>query len=333
MQRELQQSIVKTLTYFDLFHHPLTREELFRFLFQPPRLSYDVFCRELGQLSTLLDAKPGWQTESGWYFLPGSSGHVVERQASQWYGKEKLRIAGRAARLARYIPFLRAFFVCNQLPVGTKDESDIDVFIITTPGRLWLVRFLTSVLFTLFGLRRSGFMNFLGFKRKAGNKDNLCLSFYVSTDSLDLRAIAVGEKDIYLAYWLTQLIPLYDPENLYQKVQSANGWAELFLPNAFLGTSLRVDLAVKQSVFSWLSQKIGEVVGKGKRGEMIENFLAGKQKQRLQKKGVIQDSQNIGVVISPTMLKFHEHDRRQYYFELWQARVQAQTANLSSYGF
>ena len=43
-----------------------------------------------------------------------------------------MKIANRAVEKIRWVPFLRAIFVCNTLAgPGLKEESDIDVFIIT----------------------------------------------------------------------------------------------------------------------------------------------------------------------------------------------------------
>ena len=42
-EQELRQSIISTLAYFDLADFPLTLEELFIFLWEPPIVSRDEF--------------------------------------------------------------------------------------------------------------------------------------------------------------------------------------------------------------------------------------------------------------------------------------------------
>ena len=39
----MEQSILRTLAYFDLADYPLTKEELFSYLWQSPAVSYGVF--------------------------------------------------------------------------------------------------------------------------------------------------------------------------------------------------------------------------------------------------------------------------------------------------
>ncbi len=325
MDAKLIQSIVKTLAYFDLFRYPLTREELFRFLFASPRISYDVFVRELSSLSSF-SQKP-WEEKSGYFFLLGRESLIAERQMSQWCGKQKIRIARRAARLARYVPFLEAFFVCNQFPVGVKEESDIDIFIITAPGKIWLVRFFLSTLVTIFGLRQSRVLSLLRRQSQTNHKDNICLSFYVSSESLNLRSIALGHEDIYLQYWCTQLIPLYDPKNLHSLFVKNNEWVSTQLDQGFSVYSLRSELLVQSNFIVRVWRIIFEFCLKGKGGQRLDDYLSVWQKRALQKKGFVPDG--VGMILDDNLLKFHEHDRRSLYLQNWHRRYSEILSKLS----
>jgi hypothetical protein len=79
-------------------------------------------------------------------------------------------------------------------------DSDIDLFVVTSPRRLWTVRILMTLVFQLLGVRRYG-------KKIAGR---LCLSFFSTTDGLDMSEIALDGGDPYLATWVKYLSPILD---------------------------------------------------------------------------------------------------------------------------
>ena len=47
MRSILEQAILRTLIYFDLASFPLTKEELFAFLWQPPAIGYEEFLEKM----------------------------------------------------------------------------------------------------------------------------------------------------------------------------------------------------------------------------------------------------------------------------------------------
>ena len=194
-------SIIKTLAYFDIFNTPLTREELFHWLWEEKTDDYVGFARRLDDL----EKQKKINKKSGYYFLPNRTKIINIRQRAVPLIEEKMQIAAAGAKKIRFIPFVETVFVCNTVAGGgVKKESDIDVFIIIKNGRLWLTRFLTTIILSIFNLRRN--------KKHIANK--ICLSFYATNDGLDLSKIKIADPDIYLIYWLENLIPVYDPNNV-----------------------------------------------------------------------------------------------------------------------
>ncbi len=295
MDEKLRQSILRTLAYFDVFGYALTKEELFRYRYTDNpdlRITYTDFVLRLG----------GVPNKDGFYFLLGREENVATRQRAVKWFEEKMKIAIRAVKKIRWVPFLRAVFVCNTLAgPGLKEESDIDVFIITRKGRIWLVRFLATLVLKFFRLRT--------FKNK--KKDRVCLSFYVTDDNLNLSKIAIDE-DIYLMYWLAQLIPIYDPDNLHSSVQRANQWVEKYLPNAFVPFELSGRLRVDNGAVSKFLKNLLEKIWGRAYGDLME-----KQAREAQKVRIKMNYGSAGIIINEQMLKFHENDRRSEYSNLW----------------
>lgn len=86
------------------------------------------------------------------------------------------------SKYVAWIPGLRLLAVCNSIAMkNAEDDSDIDLFIVTDPRRMWLVRVLVTLTFQILGVRRHG-------KKTTGR---FCLSFFATTQGMDLSAIVL----------------------------------------------------------------------------------------------------------------------------------------------
>ena len=314
ISESFQYSVRNTLAYFDLVDFPLTKEDLFAYLWQPPQITYAEFLSLLPVLQL--------PEKDGYYFLPGREEIIQIRARRLLISEKKLTIARRAARLIRSVPFLKAIFVCNTVATEqATTDSDIDFFIITAKNRIWITRLLITIILQLFGLRR----------RKNKIKDKICLSFYVTEDNLDLSKLRVIDDDIHFAFWINQMLPLFDPQHYYPAFLQANAWTKKYLPhiNPF-SLSLYID-QVNESRCSKIWKKVWEALWSKGYGDLINNEAKKIQlskisrSQSLLKSTKFSDNKSErndkGVVISDTILKFHEKDTRLEYRQRWQNRV------------
>lgn len=305
----LKKAIIKTLAYFDIHDRPLTREELYKWLWQYPGLNYLDFLNSLEKYrdSGIL----GY--EKGLYFLPDRGQTPVEKHlGSHYIVKKKMEIAKRAAKKIRYIPFVEAMFVCNTVALSTaKQNSDIDVFIVVESGRLWLTRLLVTVWLTLFRLRRDN----------RCVADKICLSFYTTDEALDLSDLKIDETDVYLTYWVAQLMPVYDPKNIIEKISWENKWVKNFLPQADIENKLSSLWSVIDTKFSRGIKRFFEIAWQGLYGDILEKKAREIQRSKMDKNYTSKENDNkSGVIINDSMLKFHENDRRQFFLDTWERR-------------
>ncbi len=313
----LQRSIKSTLTYFDLADYPLTKEELFVFLWEPPQISRGDFLEFLNNTNGALSF---FETKNGYYFLPGREAIIETRQRRLLISEKKLRIARRAVKIIRSVPFLKAVFVCNT--VGSEQasvDSDIDVFIITAKDRIWITRLFVTFLLSLFRLRRV----------KDNIKDKICLSFYVTEDHLDLSGQRVADDDIHFAFWINQMLPIYDPENYYAQFLQANSWTKKYLPNLPAGrqdinpqTTSSYILQVSNSSIGQIWKNAWQKMWQGSYGDLINNQAKQIQISKMKFSGnKIDRGDDKGVIVSDSVLKFHEKDTRASYRELWKQKI------------
>ncbi len=191
--------------------------------------------------------------------------------------------------------------VCNSLSMHASDaESDIDLFIVSDPDRIWLVRGLVTMIFQLLGVRRYGKYTVRRF----------CLSFFATTQGMDLAKIAI-ERDIYLRAWGRSLKPLYSRGGAYEEFISIN--------KEFLGELAADEIAengkflVQESRESSSQLQIWAVLNSLARALIRPITL--REYERLGKPW--------GVVISEEMLKFHPADRRVELRDGWEIRQKA----------
>jgi len=307
-QDNLKKAVLRTLSYFDLSDYPLTATEIKNWLFQYAILDF----KELTEFLEEMKNQNKIEEKFSFFYLPGKEKIVENRQRNLVISELKLKKAQRAVKFIRCVPFLKAVFVCNTVAAGTAvEDSDIDFFIIAGSKRVWLVRFFTNLILRLFGLRTYG----------NKNKDKVCLSFFVDEDNLNLEKLKATEKDIHFAYWITQMIPVYDPNNFWKKFLSANYWLKDYFPN-FLNNSLFLSL-VKQGSIASVWKKIWEIMWFGVYGDLIEKQAREWQmlKMKLSIKEKAGRSGN-GVVLQDGVIKLHENDTRKDFAVQWEEKTQ-----------
>lgn len=312
----LKYSILKTLVFFDIFDHPLTSKELFDFLLLEDgeflgeenlekinKISFEDFLekietyKNIGEINFL----------DGFWFLHNKKEVVEKRKKRVKILNRKMIIAKKAFEKISFLPFLRSVFICNTIPYGIVDEnSDIDVFVVIKKNRIWLTRLLITVFLSLYGLRRNN--------KKI--KDKICLSFFVSDNFLNLNSIKITGFDIYLVYWIKNLLPIYDKDKLKKSINRANVWVDQYFKKTNYNFETSDLWIVEDSHFKNKIKIILESILKNKTGDFLEFCTKKIQKIKMRKKYQKREEQT-AVVISDNILKFHENDRRRFYQEKW----------------
>jgi len=279
-------AIREVLVYFSIFERPLTALELHRYLpIAASKSEFDLALDHLKNDSEIIESL-------GFYCLKGCEQSLITRHEAYRTSLPKLIKAKKFAHYASRLTSVKAIFVCNRLAwEGSGEDSDIDLFIITSVGLVSTTRALMTAPLALLDLR----------PRPGKTKDMYCLSFFLSESALDLRRFAL-DSDPYLAFWSATLLPLYDPENIHSKLLEASGLREKF-PN--LHETL---------------MPVGEVP---RLRMAIPNFLENKLSQMGRKKVLTNDHVIDGkkVAFDSTAVKLHANDRREMFRLKFEERI------------
>ncbi|PJE75962.1 hypothetical protein COV04_02305 [Candidatus Uhrbacteria bacterium CG10_big_fil_rev_8_21_14_0_10_48_11] len=291
-------AIERTLSYFSLFQYPLTANEIWQLLWPGNGtscpLSTVVFeLEENNDLRNLI-------IKDGPFFQLASSEPLRSiREQRYRIATTKMRRAKRLASALTWLPWVEGVAVCNSLGYqNTRAKSDIDFFIITKPGTIWLTRFVTVGALTAVRQRPHG----------EHTPNALCLSFFVTGNSLNLAPLALPGGDPHFAYWIAQMTPLFGRGAIWKQFWDANRWVQVLLPNSsgygdYPHSFYRQGKRTKPagSVTRWLD-RLAELFQRRRFPAPIREGLARKDSN---------------VVASKEVLKFHTNDRRAAYRSAW----------------
>lgn len=296
------------MAYFDVFNYPLTDWEIQKWLYKYPGPT------KLSEIRQALAHSPILRQElsltEGFYCLQGRENIYLQRKQNNNLAERKLAKAVQLIKLYRFVPYIKMVAICNSLSYGNAhDDSDIDFFIITKKNKIWLARFLAIILVGLSGFRPSA----------GRTKDAYCLSFFIDESSLDISGLSLGKQDIYFTYWLRQLLPVYDPDGLYEKFLAANHWTQAQLPNAYANKFVRP--VIDNSGTKILSGLLKLLMSAPLVNRGLDVFC-----RQLQMRIIGRNLQAIinidtRVVVNDQVLKFHHNDRREYYYKKWKELI------------
>ena len=278
-----------------MFSHALTADELFLNL--PVKTDLESLKKELGELVIAQKISE----RDGLFFLPGRENILAFKEENKKAGERKMQRALFIAKIFRFIPWVKMIAIANVMGEGNfKEESDIDLFIVTKKKKIWLTRFFTVLTTDLLRWR----------PKVNDTKDKICLSFFVTKDNLNVEKLLLDSekpeipaisRDPYFVYWLANLLPIYD-HGLCEKMIQENSWFSQELPN-------------------WRAKKIQSVRRSRSSMLAIINLVFGsfeRVTKKIQLKIIPQkikdlDHKGTEVVISDQILKFHTNDRRIMY--------------------
>jgi hypothetical protein len=204
---DTQRAMLRTLVYFDIFRHPLREDELLRFL---SMACPDRHC--VNDALALLIAERLLVRSGEFYALNNATEAVQQRLAGEERASRRMRKAQRMSRLMGAFPFVRGVLLSGSMSKGVlAEDGDIDYFVITAPGRLWLARTL------LIAFKKVFLLN---------SRRHFCVNYFVDTEHL-----GIEDRNLFTATEVMTLVPMHG-RSICAAFFEANAWAAEHLPNA-----------------------------------------------------------------------------------------------------
>src|SRR5579884_1384655 len=121
-----EQAVLKTLHYSALFHFPLKKDELWKFILTEKQIPRKDFEEALGSLRDKVSI------HDGYYCLAGNEITSKERKRRQIFSKAKLKVALQTCRYLAKIPTIVLIGVSGSVAVNNaKASDDIDIVVVT----------------------------------------------------------------------------------------------------------------------------------------------------------------------------------------------------------
>lgn len=240
-RQELEREVINTLLYFDIFHYPLKRNEIFSHLQINSVAQEEVDAA----INRLLDKCSVYQYGE-FYSLHNDLANIERRIKGNAFAERLRPLVQKRAKLISRFPFVRAVMASGSFSKNYMDEnSDVDFFIVTEPGRLWIARTLLVL------YKRVVLFN---------SHKYFCINYF-----LDEQHLEIEEKNLFTATELASLIPLYGHDT-YRRLVDSNRWVRDYLPN------IRARNAPKDAtgtgILKTVAQKLLNVFG-----SRLEDFL------------------------------------------------------------
>jgi hypothetical protein len=244
--------LVKILLYFDVFSYPLTKGEIISYSGIGPgrkHVADRILCalKDQGILSCY----------RGYYYLGDRRSIVSRRIDGNRRAAGRMRDAVRYSRIIASFPFIRGVFLSGSISKGFMSaDDDIDYFIVTEPGRLWLVR-------TFLTLFKKVFL--------FNSHKNFCINYFVDTKHL-----LIAEQNRYTATEVVFLIPVFN-SLLHCRIIEQNSWVKAWYPDFVQGRDFCTDQHFP--VKSFLEKLLGNALG-----DRLENFCFNSSQSYIRRK-------------------------------------------------
>jgi hypothetical protein len=238
----LEKKILKVLAYFDIFHYPVTVNEIRSFL--PSAPDHDDLLAALERLCLL----KAIYSQDEFYSLHDDYSVILQRRNDNRRAEILLKTAYRISSFLFQFPYVRGIGISGSLSKNVADENaDIDFFVITKSNRLWIARTLMHI------FKKVTFLL---------HKEHwFCMNYYVDEDALQ-----ISDKNIYTATEVVTLVPVCG-NGVLKSFFEANNWTRAYFPNYELCTDSK-----KKSKSSVLKKSI-ELILNNALGDRLDNYL------------------------------------------------------------
>lgn len=219
----LENHILQTLKYSDIFNFPLTTKEIYKYLISEEYYSFSQIEKTTNKLVS--DKKI---IKFGKYYGLTNLSNTVEKQRKQSLKlcKTQTKKTKKNLQPIAKLPFVKLIAITGSVAAKNCDaKADVDLFIVTSKNFLWFARLITV----------------LYLKSIKKYKKPYCTNIYIPINNLTWL-----KKNIYIANEVARLKPLFNKSNTYELFLQKNTWVCDYLAN-FRGYIPKFNIKQKNS--------------------------------------------------------------------------------------
>ncbi len=301
----LEKDILSTIIYFDIFDFPLTSFEIWKNLYSKESCSLKEI---INTLETRELIKSKIEKKESFYFLKNREEIINKRKSNYITSYNKYKKGIKFVKLISNFSCFKSIFISNNMSIdNSRNESDIDLFIISRKNKIWASRFISAFIAKILGLRPT----------EKTKKDKICLSIFVDQKDLNLQKVC-SKKDAHFLYWVSQAVPIFDPSNIYQKFINENNWIKEYLPNIF-GHKMGYKRIVQNNIYKKIARKISKIFSIN----ILEKFFKIIEIKIFPQsiKDKIQKNNSEDVMVDDLIIKLHDNDNRRIYNNIFLERI------------
>ena len=203
--RAQELAFLRSVTYASLFDYPLTLPQLHASLVQVRADAPAVasWWRDSEFLRATVEHRDNL------YFPAGRDELLQTRTRREALSRDLLGREHRVLWLVAHMPFVRMVALSGSLAhLNAERSADLDLFVITSPGRVWSVTLSVLVIARLLGCRK-----------------RMCLNYVISE-----RAMTIEPADLFSANQIIHLRPIVG-HDVFERFVNANPFVRTFYPN------------------------------------------------------------------------------------------------------
>jgi len=238
-----QIEIIRAVLYFEIFDYPLRKRELYEnSAITMTEKEFDVELAILLSMGTLNSSEDFILSKTA------CEASINKRLKGNAAAGEIMPLAYAYSKKIASFPFVEGICLSGGLSKNYYDEKgDIDFFIITKPGRLWICRTLLILKYKLLPQHK---------------KKYWCVNYFIASDNL-----MIPDKNVFTGTELAYLIPTVNYP-VYQDILQKNAWYKKGFPNKDSLSNTNC-IEVPQP---WLKRMLEIFLG-GRVGMWLDDFL------------------------------------------------------------
>ena len=218
----IDQAILKTVIYADVFDCGISFDELYRKLICTSPVNKDTLEKHLA----VLVSKSILCRKKSFVSLAGHTTAIKRSFNGNTVFKQKMIIARKRLRYAMWLPFIEGVFITGSLAAKNSDiNDDIDVLVVASNYRLWIAR-MWVVLY-------SELMTFRKRPDDIDVKNKLCFNLFLESSSLE---IPKDRRSLYTAFEVIQVVPVFTRNNCGHRFLASNSWILRYFGNLDIPT-------------------------------------------------------------------------------------------------